>query len=311
MLQQTQVATVIPYYQRFIQRYPTLQQLANAPIDEVLELWSGLGYYARARNLHKTAQIVHNQFNGTFPSSIDELQALPGIGRSTAGAIASLAMGQPTPILDGNVKRVLCRFFAIEGWTGKADVQKKLWDISSQLTPTKSTAKFNQAMMDMGATLCTRSKPDCPRCPLVKHCLAFQKEVTQQLPTPKKKTTLPIKKRYWLVLKNSTGIFLQQNPPSGLWGGLWVVPDFEDLESLENWCLSHQPSINSSNREILATQRHTFSHFHLEYTAVVHTLEQDLQIISEANKSCWYQSNRHVKIGLPAPISRLIDRLNT
>lgn len=311
MLQQTQVTTVIPYFERFLQHYPTLSDLANASIDEVLDLWSGLGYYARARNLHKTAQILHTQYASEFPSSLETLQTFPGIGRSTAGAIASLSMGQSAPILDGNVKRVLCRFFAIHGWTGKADTLKKLWKITTDLTPQQNTASFNQAMMDMGATLCTRSKPDCPRCPLRTNCLALEKEITQELPTPKKQSTLPIKKRYWLVLKSTSGIFLQQNPPTGLWGGLWSVPQFEQLSDLENWCLQHQISSNDTNRIVLSEQRHTFSHFHLEYIAVVHTLSQDLEIISEPNRTCWYHPNRHVRIGLPAPISRLIDQIHT
>jgi A/G-specific adenine glycosylase len=203
MLQQTQVATVIPYFERFIQQFPTVTALAEASLDDVLHYWSGLGYYARARNLHKTATIIVNEYQNKFPDNVVELVELPGIGRSTAGAIASLSMQQAEPILDGNVKRVLCRFFAIQGWSGSAAVLKKLWRLSEQYTPEKKTRNYNQAMMDIGATVCRRSKPTCPLCPLKGHCSALKHNLVAELPTPKKREKLPVKKVYWLILKTS------------------------------------------------------------------------------------------------------------
>lgn len=221
MLQQTQVATAIPYFERFLQAFPTLADLADAPLEEVLHLWSGLGYYARARNLHKTSQVVQQQHAGVFPQTVDGLMQLPGIGRSTAGAIVSLSMGQSAAILDGNVKRVLCRFFAIDGWPGKADVLKKLWQLSEHLTPEKEAGHFNQAMMDLGATVCTRAKPTCNNCPLSNDCLGLKLDVVAKLPTAKKRMVLPVKKRYWLVEKTKNNVKLVQNPTEGLVG--WAL----------------------------------------------------------------------------------------
>ena len=309
MLQQTQVTTVIPYFARFIEQFPNLDSLAKAKQDDVLHYWSGLGYYARARNLHKTAQIITTELNSTFPSTVEELQNLPGIGRSTAGAIASLALGQHAAILDGNVKRVLCRFFAIEGWPGKAEVQKKLWMLTELLTPSKRTANFNQAMMDMGATICTRSKPSCTQCPIKMDCLALKKDIVSTLPTSKKKAKLPVRQQYWLALKQPKGIYLQQNAPAGLWGGLWTLPQFESLQALEQYCQSM--GISTKAAKTLPSKRHTFSHFHLDYTTIIHHLTSDPtpEELTEPKKSCWYKVNKHVKIGLPTPVSRLINEL--
>jgi A/G-specific adenine glycosylase len=307
MLQQTQVATVISYYQRFIQQFPTIDDLANAPLDDVLHYWSGLGYYARARNLHKTAKRVVAEYSGQFPSSVTELIDLPGIGRSTAGAIASLAMGQSEPILDGNVKRVLSRFNAIEGWTGSAAILKRLWYISEVLTPEKRANHFNQAMMDLGATLCTRSKPRCPQCPLKESCLALEQDKVLQLPTPKKRSVLPVKKRYWLVSKKQNEVFLNQKPPAGLWGGLWVFPEFDTYDDLVECC--HQQGISLDGSQQLAEKRHTFSHYHLDYTPIICEPFEPRSKISETEKVCWYRAGSHVKIGLPKPVSELIHEL--
>ena len=194
MLQQTQVATVIPYYQKFMQSFPDVVALANAPQDEVLHHWSGLGYYARARNLHKAAQYIRDQFDGEFPRDFDDVLALPGIGRSTAGAVLSLSLAQYHPILDGNVKRTLARHQAIEGWPGKKPVEATLWQLSELCTPRTGVAQFNQAMMDMGATLCTRSKPKCEECPVADGCLAHELALTASIPASKPKKEKPIKK---------------------------------------------------------------------------------------------------------------------
>jgi len=308
MLQQTQVATVIPYFERFIESFPSISKLAQAPLDDVLHHWSGLGYYARARNVHKTAGIVMDHYGGDFPNNLANLIELPGIGRSTAGAIASLSMGLSEPILDGNVKRVLSRFFAIEGWPGSASVSKTLWALSETLTPTARANNYNQAMMDLGATVCSRSKPSCCHCPLSTGCLALKNNKVTELPTPKKRTTLPVKKRYWLVSKNQHEIFLTQNPQVGLWGGLWVFPEFETYEELLTWSL--KKGVDESSFVQLDEQRHTFSHYHLDYTAIICPAIEEQTKISEPERTCWYQSGSHVKIGLPKPVSGLIQMLS-
>ncbi len=226
MLQQTQVATVIPYYQRFMTRFPDLQSLATAPIDAVLHHWSGLGYYARARNLHKTAQMIQHQYQGVFPSSVASLCELPGIGRSTAGAICSIAYQQPAAILDGNVKRVLSRVHAFEGWPGNARVAKQLWEYAETYTPVERTGEYNQAMMDLGATLCLRSKPLCPACPVSQQCKAFQQGNQQDYPGKKPKRKQPVKQVQMLMIQNPRGeLLLQHRPPQGIWGGLWSFPE--------------------------------------------------------------------------------------
>ncbi|WP_200985567.1 A/G-specific adenine glycosylase [Klebsiella pneumoniae] len=202
MLQQTQVTTVIPYFERFMARFPTVVDLANAPLDEVLHLWTGLGYYARARNLHKAAQQVATLHGGEFPRTFDEVAALPGVGRSTAGAILSLSLGQHYPILDGNVKRVLARCYAVSGWPGKKEVEKRLWDISEEVTPAEGVERFNQAMMDLGAMVCTRSKPKCELCPLSNGCVAYANHSWAEYPGKKPKQTLPERTGYFLLMQH-------------------------------------------------------------------------------------------------------------
>jgi len=253
MLQQTQVATVIPFYQQFMQSFPTLQSLAESPIDDVLTHWSGLGYYARARNLHRCAQQVVKDHLGELPRTLNELENLPGIGRSTAGAILSLAHGIPEPILDGNVKRVLARHKAIAGWPGQAAVLKRLWVISEEVTPTDRCGPFNQAMMDLGATLCTRTKPNCGSCPVAEDCKGFAEGDPTAYPGKKPKKDKPIKATVMLLIRNeANGILLEKRPPSGIWGGLWSLPEVGD-----------------DDEGVLAGAsvmrfRHTFSHYHLD-----------------------------------------------
>ncbi|MGY8869166.1 MAG: A/G-specific adenine glycosylase, partial [Pseudomonadales bacterium] len=226
MLQQTQVTTVIPYFERFIERFPDVQTLANAEQDEVLHLWTGLGYYARARNLHKTAQIVATDYYGEFPQTVEALEQLPGIGRSTAGAVLSISTGKRAAILDGNVKRVLARFYALEGWTGSTANQKTLWEYAERNTPQKRVGEYTQAMMDLGATLCTRSKPSCPSCPLQNHCTALKLGRSSEFPHPKPKKKIPVKQTIMLLLQDEQQqTLLQQRPPTGLWGGLWSLPE--------------------------------------------------------------------------------------
>jgi A/G-specific adenine glycosylase len=305
MLQQTQVATVIPYFNAFIEKFPTIECLAQAAVDEVLHRWSGLGYYARARNLHKSAQLIVEQ--GRFPDTVEELIVLPGIGLSTAGAVLSIAFKKSHPILDGNVKRVLTRFKAVSGWPGIGKVNKQLWAISADLTPVDRVAEYTQAMMDLGATICTRSKPACEHCPLENYCLARITGTVSELPTHKPAKILPVKQRVFLLVSNNLGqIFLEKRPPSGIWGGLWSLPEFDSIESAHNWCLIK--SIPVIDSQTLATQRHTFSHYHLDYTPVNVQTDNPINFVMEAGQSVWYNSGQISNLGLPAPIKLLLQQ---
>ena len=227
MLQQTQVTAVIGYYSKFMQRFPTIAALAGATQDEVLQHWSGLGYYSRARNLHNAAQTIMDEHNGVFPGDFATIQTLPGIGRSTAAAIASFAFNQVQTILDGNVKRVLTRHFAIEGWPGTPKIEKELWLLAEQLLPQTDMVAYTQGLMDLGATLCTRSKPQCTRCPLTASCAALQQQRVNQLPTPKPRKTVPEKNTTMLVLLEGDSVMLEKRPSTGIWGGLWSFPELE------------------------------------------------------------------------------------
>mgnify|MGYP000846252389 CR=1 FL=1 len=311
MLQQTQVNTVIPYFEHFMQSFPTVDDLARAALDDVLHHWTGLGYYARARNLHKTAQLVVEQYGGHFPESVALLSELPGIGRSTAGAISSIAFKNQATILDGNVKRVLARFSATEGWPGKRDVVEKLWLIAETYTPHQRIADYTQAMMDLGATLCTRSSPNCEQCPLASDCIAFQQGNPRDYPGKKPKKKLPVKSAFFLMLKNSRGeLLLEQNPPTGLWGGLWVPPRCETEEQLDELCLKLGADVHS--QIIMAPQRHTFSHFHLDYRPVqAHTSGTGLSPnqIAEGSNQVWYNPQKPLSLGLPAPIKALLSNI--
>lgn len=308
MLQQTQVSTVIPYFERFMHSYPTVEALAAAPLDEVLHHWTGLGYYARARNLHKTAQQVSNKLAGQFPDNVSQLIELPGIGRSTAGAISSIAFKNQATILDGNVKRVLARFSATDGWPGKSAVVEKLWLIAETYTPFKRIADYTQAMMDLGATVCTRSSPNCEHCPLVKGCEAYLQGNPQDYPGKKPKRKLPIKTTCFLMIKNNDGaLLLEQNPPAGLWGGLWVFPQCESESQLDETCL--RLGIEAESQEILEIKRHTFSHFHLDYQPVQISIGKSVsnasQVAEESNQ-VWYNPQNPLSLGMPAPIKALL-----
>lgn len=306
MLQQTQVKTVLPYYQSFKTRFPDIHSLAQASIDEVLHLWTGLGYYTRARNLHKCAQIVSSQYQGQFPDTLEQLEALPGIGRSTAGAILSLSMDIPAPILDGNVKRVLCRFFCIEGWSGTSSVQKQLWQVAERLMPEKQVKAYNQSLMDLGATICKRSKPLCEACPLAPQCEAYQSGQQALFPQAKPKKTLPQKHCHMLILQNKKGqVLLEQRPSQGLWGGLWSLPEFSDLKALQKHCQQQQWKITEQSE--LEPVKHTFSHFQLFIHPVLCKVSQEPARIGEA-KTLWYQAQKQ-QIGLAAPVKKLIERV--
>lgn len=280
MLQQTQVATVIPYFERFIKTFPNLTALANAPLDQVLHLWTGLGYYARARNLHKTAQIIRDQYQGIFPSEFAQVVALPGIGQSTAGAILSSVLHQPYPILDGNVKRVLSRCFAISGWPGEKAVENQLWQLTAQVSPQDNIADFNQAMMDLGAMVCSRTKPKCNLCPLTTQCQAYAEQNWQQYPGKKPKKALPEKSCYFLILTKQGKVWLQQRQQQGLWGGLYCFPQFASKQELLDFL--QQQGINQYQQ--WTSFRHTFSHFHLDIYPIYADCENP---ISDEDRTDW------------------------
>lgn len=307
MLQQTQVATVMPFYQRFMARFPTIRTLADAEQDEVLHLWTGLGYYARARNLHKAAQIIRDEYADQFPENFDEVLALPGIGRSTAGAILAQALNKRHAILDGNVKRVLTRLYAIEGWPGKKEIENQLWEIAESLTPDEQLTDYTQAIMDLGATVCAR-KPDCTVCPFNDHCAACQQGNMTDYPTSKKRKTLPVKTTTMLVLQNEAGeILLHQRPASGIWGSLWSLPEFQQntLDNLSIWCES-ELGLSINLPEVQTAFRHTFSHFHLDILPVVAQAKALANRVMEADNRVWYNTQQPETLGLPAPVVKIL-----
>ncbi|WP_370557175.1 A/G-specific adenine glycosylase [Edwardsiella tarda] len=306
MLQQTQVATVLPYFQRFIQRFPDVQALAEAPLDEVLHLWTGLGYYARARNLHKAAQTIVAQYGGEFPREFNQVAALPGIGRSTAGAILSLSLGQHHPILDGNVKRVLARCYAVAGWPGKKEVEKRLWQLSAQVTPADGVSQFNQAMMDLGALVCTRSRPKCELCPLSSGCLAYANGDWAAYPGKKPKQTLPERQAYLLLLQHEGQVWLQQRPASGLWGGLFCFPQFDNAAALHAHL--RQLGQDPAAAQVLTAFRHTFSHFHLDIIPVWSHYAPAAACMDDG-AGLWYNLAQPPSVGLAAPTERLLQQL--
>ena len=308
MLQQTQVETVIPYYEKFILEFPTVEDLANASQDSVLHLWSGLGYYARARNLHKAAKIICDQYQNKFPLCIDDVVALPGIGRSTAAAILSLSKNQRHAILDGNVKRVLARHTATQGWPGNLKIEKKLWEIAEQRTPETHNAQYTQAMMDLGATVCTRSSPKCELCPVQEDCLAFSKNLQAELPSSKPKKKIPTRKTVMLaVLNQDSNLLMQRRPDHGIWGGLWSFPEFQDQESAIDWCVSrfHQ---TPEEQENLPDITHTFSHFKLVITPMTAHYRTPIHWVMEADDWVWYKHGTS-QAGLAAPVDQLIKQL--
>jgi len=306
MLQQTQVATVIPYFNQFMSQFPSIQSLADAELDRVLHLWSGLGYYARARNLHKTAKIITEELCGNFPEEISELIALPGIGKSTAGAILAQSFGQRHPILDGNVKRVLSRYYRLEGWPGHRQAEKKLWQLSDENTPSRNVADYTQAIMDLGATVCTRSNPACSQCPWKNTCQSLLNNEVSIYPHKRPKKTLPVKTTRFLLLKNNQGaIYLTQRPPSGIWGGLWCLPELHHETDTE-WCIKNFPA-NIVTEQPLPAVRHTFSHYHLDFTVIPATVKGNHpDRIMETAPAVWYNPAQPAELGLAAPIKKII-----
>ncbi|HEY0634879.1 MAG TPA: A/G-specific adenine glycosylase [Gammaproteobacteria bacterium] len=310
MLQQTQVATVIPYYQRFMARFPEVAALAAATLDEVLAHWSGLGYYSRARNLHRAAQLVRDHHQGRFPEQLAAVMALPGIGRSTAAAILALSHQQPHPILDGNVKRVLSRHHAVAGWPGSPAVEKQLWQLAARHTPQQGVAAYTQAIMDLGATLCTRSRPRCPACPLQEDCHANALGAQAHFPQPKPRKTLPVRAATLLLVHDASGaLLLERRPPAGIWGGLWSLPELPADSTPHAWCSVHHLVMRNSLSH--PPLRHTFSHFHLDITPLeLRVNDGQGNAIMEAAQRVWYKPPSIAQLGLPAPIRRLLEQLN-
>lgn len=312
MLQQTQVSTVIPYYERFMARFPKITDLAAASQDEVLHLWTGLGYYARARNLHNAAKKVVDEFNGEFPTEFDEVVALPGIGRSTAGAILSLSLNQPLAILDGNVKRVLARYYGVAGWPGEKATESLLWQFAEQNTPDLKVADYNQAMMDMGATLCTRSKPNCAECPIAAQCVANEQQNYAAYPGKKPKKAIPVKTAQFVLFREKNQILMEQRPPAGIWGGLWCFLEASDHTPEQ---LAQQKGFSIISQSQLEPFRHTFSHFHLDISATLCDVQSGSAANTasnqvQENKQIWFDLANPPKIGLAAATKKLFDQLS-
>lgn len=310
MLQQTQVATVIPYFERFLEEFPTVRVLAAAPVDAVLRHWSGLGYYARARNLHQAARQIVNQHRGALPADIATLSALPGIGRSTAGAILALAHGLRHPILDGNVKRVLARYHGVAGWPGQTTVAKRLWELAEHHTPEQRVADYTQAIMDLGATRCSRGQPNCEDCPLRPGCAAFAAGRQSDYPGARPRREMPVRATRMLMIRNAEGgILLERRPPAGVWGGLWCLPECPAGADATQWC-REQLGIETRPAGTLARFRHTFSHFHLDIAPLVLDLTGSAEAISDCGAQVWFNPGKPVRLGIPAPVQRLLEQVS-
>lgn len=302
MLQQTQVATVIPYFERFMARFPTLPDLASAQLDEVLHLWTGLGYYARGRNLHKAAQQCLVLHQGDLPADLDALQALPGIGRSTAGAIMSLGFGRRAVILDGNVKRVLGRHQTISGDPAQAQISQRYWQVAEAFTPQERVASYTQAMMDLGATLCTRSKPSCLICPVAEDCQALALDAVTNYPQKRIKQSVPERAVWLLVYRRHNSVWLVQRPPSGIWGGLWSFPERERA-------LSVADVPEGLHGQRLPPFKHVFSHFQLHIHPLLITGCEGLGDVVQEPSGQWVKLGQLPNLGLPQPVAQLLQRL--
>ncbi|WP_422380642.1 A/G-specific adenine glycosylase [Marinicellulosiphila megalodicopiae] len=301
MLQQTQVVTVINYFKRFVHTFPDVESLAKASEDEVLHLWTGLGYYARARNLHKCAKAVMSDFGGKFPDNQTDLESLSGIGRSTAAAIISLAFEKPATILDGNVKRVLTRYKMVEGWPGNKKVENELWELAENLTPKTDNAEYTQAMMDLGATLCKRSKPRCEECPVKQDCFARLESRQKEFPNSKPKKDKPTKSTFMLIQLDKLGrIRLIKRPSKGIWAGLYSFPEYEKIDDIEK--------LMGSDNHKLGSFKHTFSHYHLQVHPVVVKGCDSNEVRSDDNE-IWYHPEVTEEIGLNAVVLKVFKKL--
>jgi A/G-specific adenine glycosylase len=310
MLQQTQVATVIPYYRRFLQRYPTVDRLAAAPLDDVLALWSGLGYYSRARNLHRAAGVLVAQYGGRMPRDVEQVQALPGIGRSTAAAICVFAYGARHAILDGNVKRVLARYYGVKGFPGEKKIENLLWEKAQAMLPcatsdarrnTQNIIAYTQGMMDLGAGLCSRAQPQCARCPLRADCMACAQGLTASLPTRKPRAARPQRATVMLVLRHAGEILLQKRAARGIWGGLWSLPEVQTERAASGWCREHLGA------RVLSTQRlpvleHGFTHFRLDIAPLLLEVNKPART---AAGCLWLTPHDALGAALPAPVREI------
>lgn len=306
MLQQTQVAAVIPYYQKFMASFPDIATLANASEDDVLRHWSGLGYYSRARNLHQAAQDISQRHHGQFPRTHHEINALPGIGRSTASAIAVFSFGQRHAILDGNVKRVLTRCFGISGYTAQPAIEKRLWQLAEALLPESDVETYTQGLMDLGATLCTRNKPKCVMCPVQENCVARIEKRIHELPTPKPRKLIPEKSTLMLLLINNNEILLEKRPSAGIWGGLWSLPE-TGIDADVRQLATMRYGLETELLPAMAKLTHSFTHFRL------HITPQPLRIIrrqhvAQQPGALWIDLEDALEAALPTPVRKLLKR---
>lgn len=307
MLQQTQVATVIPYFKRFLARFPDIESLAAADENEVLRLWSGLGYYSRGRNLHHAATLIMARHSGRFPESRPDIEALPGIGRSTAAAIAGFAFGARAAILDGNVKRVLARHFVIEGHPGERDVEQVLWGLAESLLPLKDGENYIQGLMDLGATVCTSRSPRCEACPIAGSCRALEQNRVQELPTPKTKKQVPTRDTIMLVLMHGDEVLLQKRPAIGIWGGLWSFPEYSELN--EGLILAQRLfGCEVAATENLSPLKHSFTHFHLRIAPVLARVERRAPRAAQPGV-VWSQVSEALNDALPTPAKKILRAL--
>ncbi len=308
MLQQTQVAAVIPYYERFLKRFPDLATLAAADEDDVLTLWSGLGYYSRARNLHRAARLVASEHAGIFPNDFDAVLALPGIGRSTAAAICVFAHGARHAILDGNVKRVFARCFGVAGYPGDAAVADELWGYADALVPHKNVEAYTQGLMDLGAGVCTRTKPRCDACPLTAQCVALKQNAVAQYPSPRPRKVLPQRRTRMLVMLHAGQVLLEKRPGSGIWGGLWSLPELAESDSIDAVCATRF-GVTASAKKALPEVAHGFTHFHLDIEPLRIAVKK-IDTRAAAPGVMWLSLADALGAALPAPVRRILAALD-
>jgi A/G-specific adenine glycosylase len=309
MLQQTQVAAVVGYYGRFMDRFPDVSTLAAASEEDVLRLWSGLGYYARARNLQKAARTIAEKHGGRFPETAEEIESLPGIGRSTAAAIAAFAFGERVAILDGNVKRVLARRFGIEGFPGSTKVEKVMWELADTLLPASESGlmeRYTQGLMDLGATVCTRGKPACGRCPIQADCVAFVTGRVSELPAPRPKKAYPTRQARWIVMRHANDILLERRASSGIWGGLWAFPELSD-QDLQTYCRAEYGCVLSQSLA-LPSFSHGFTHFRLEISPVLCSVERR-EPRAESSDRTWMHIEEAMVAAVPVPVRKVLSAL--
>jgi A/G-specific adenine glycosylase len=307
MLQQTQVAAVIPYYERFLKRFPRLAALAAAREDDVLEVWSGLGYYSRARNLHRAAQLIAAAHGGVFPRDFDSVLTLPGVGRSTAAAICVFAYGARHAILDGNVKRVFARCFGVAGYPGDAAVADRLWQHADRLTPAKNIEAYTQGLMDLGAGVCTRTKPRCEACPLAGCCVAHRQNAVAKYPAPRPRKALPKRRTRMLVMLHAGQVLLEKRPSSGIWGGLWSLPELADADSIEAVCRTRY-GVTPAVCTALPVVAHGFTHFLLDIEPLRVAVKK-LDMRAAGPGTMWLSLADASGAALPAPVRRILAAL--